>query len=155
MPASQLNPLLKDLARFKEVFDLQRDLLAFRAHNVAVQVMLADMLAEVDPDGMPWPELSELYAKWKSQHFPGNPMAVLYGVMKTEENLRGEPSVSRIGSLVRVRHGRGIQETKPRGFRTPSEAINLPARFTRSALWPRPSWAISSMTSSAARRGKE
>ena len=48
---------------------------------------------ETDPDGSPWPPLSEAYDEWKQAHFPGQPMAKLYGIMAQPEEIAGETFV--------------------------------------------------------------
>lgn len=90
MAAAQLNKLLKDLDVFSRVFDLTRDRLAYRAQEIVAEVILADMQQELDPDGSPWPALSPAYAEWKAKQVGSQPMAVLYGLMRTMENLRGQ-----------------------------------------------------------------
>lgn len=83
--------LVADLDRLENPFDLTADGLGAELAGIAAEEILANMDAETDPDGNPWPSLSAGYREWKDVVAPGAPMAVLRGVMKTIEQLRGEP----------------------------------------------------------------
>ena len=85
----RLTKILGDLDRHKQIFDLDQNGLGEALMNIDCEVILRDMDAEVDPDGKPWPPLSELYLAWKAIAAPGSPMAVLYGHMKTLAQLKG------------------------------------------------------------------
>jgi phage gpG-like protein len=52
------------------------------------------MDSELDWDGSPWPPLSEGYAAWKSEHYPGKLMAELDMIMKTPEQMIGTISIT-------------------------------------------------------------
>lgn len=94
MPSRQMNSILAALDRHVRYFDLDRNDLAEDLMDIATEEIRRSMDAETDPDGNPWPALSGDYAKWKAKHFPGNPMAVLHGVMKTDAQLRGNRNVA-------------------------------------------------------------
>lgn len=87
--SARLNKILRDLNRHKQIFDLDQNRLAESLMDIDAGVILAAMDAEVDPDGAPWAPLSELYLEFKARAAPGAPMAVLYGHMKTIEQLHG------------------------------------------------------------------
>lgn len=87
--SARLDPILRDLERHKTVFDLDRDGLGEALMDLDARLILKYMDAQEDPDGNPWPPLSEGYALWKDAAHPGNPMAVLLGHMKTEEQVKG------------------------------------------------------------------
>jgi hypothetical protein len=89
MASGRLAKILRDLERHKHIFDLDQHDLAEALMDIDVEVMLRDMDAEVAPDGTAWPRLSERYERWKARAAPGAPMAVLYGHMKTREQLEG------------------------------------------------------------------
>ena len=69
---------------------------------VATAIMI-NMDAECDPDGNPWPDLSNSYATWKATIAPGRPMGYLYGTMKTMDNLMGVAVVQ--GSQMTMTYG--------------------------------------------------
>lgn len=84
----------RDMHAYRACFDFTRDGLGHAVIDETAGAMLAMMDNEVDPEGKPWSPLSRKYAAWKSEHFPGNPMAVLYGLMKTQANIVGETRVA-------------------------------------------------------------
>jgi phage gpG-like protein len=78
------------LERHKKLFDLTEDALGRKLCKAAtdgVQECIAD---EKTPDGQAWVPLSEHYEEWKSFHYPGNPMAVLKGIMANPREVAGE-----------------------------------------------------------------
>lgn len=92
MPSSQANAILRDLQRHKELFDLTKGLGTILM-NEAAEGMFDQMNREVDPDGVPWPALSEAYAKWKAKTHPGELISELEHRMKTLEQLDGEREI--------------------------------------------------------------
>jgi hypothetical protein len=82
------------LDRHRKLFDLREGDLGRKLCKAAtdgVQECIAD---QREPDGTPWPELSTLYDEWKSFHYPGNPMAVLHGIMANPREIAGVVEVS-------------------------------------------------------------
>lgn len=87
--STRLDNVLRDLERHKTIFDLDRDGLGEALMDVDARVILKNMDRQEDFDGNPWPPLSEGYGLWKNATYPGKPMAVLLGHMKTEEQVKG------------------------------------------------------------------
>lgn len=81
--------IIADLKRLAKMFDLRRDNLGSDLLDLAAEDVLETMDRQEDPDGLPWIPLSDAYEEWKSLHFPAQPMAVLFGLMKTREQVRG------------------------------------------------------------------
>lgn len=90
MAYGDLITIAADINRLADCFHFRREGFGEALMDAAAEGILVAMDAQEDPDGNPWAPLSERYRDWKSRKFPGNPMAVLYGVMKTEENIRGQ-----------------------------------------------------------------
>lgn len=88
MASVQLNAIFRDLKRHGDVFapaDVADDLF-----DIAADAILRQMDREQDPDGGDWPPLSADYEVAKQRIAPGKPMAVLYGHMKTIEQIKGQ-----------------------------------------------------------------
>lgn len=85
----QCAAIVADLERFKSLFDFtQRDLANQCAETIAAGIF-EYMDAQVGPDNAPWIALSEKYVEWKAKAAPGEPMAVLYRLMKDPTQLYG------------------------------------------------------------------
>jgi hypothetical protein len=95
MSQRELEAIKRHLGRHAHIFDLDQHGLGDKLLDIAADAILEYMDRELDPDGNRWDELSEHYADWKGDHFPGKPMAVLHGVMKTKDNLDGERDITR------------------------------------------------------------
>lgn len=89
-----MRSILRDLDRHIHLFDLDQGDLGEDLMDVAAGVIRQDIDGQVDPDGQPWPELSDAYATWKATVAPGNPMAILYHQMIDSEQIAGERWVS-------------------------------------------------------------
>ncbi len=93
------------------------------------------MMMESDPDGNPWPKLSDSYQEWKDRVAPGELMGYLYGAMKEESNIRGVPVTS--GNQMTIAYG------------PDPVAIQHAIKFTEGGIVtgtnqpPRPFWALS------------
>src|SRR4051812_17486937 len=85
--------LLANLDRLTSPFDMT-DGLGHELTSIAAEEIHHNMDAECDDQGNPWPSLSAGYQAWKDVVAPGQPMAVLRGVMKTTEQLRGEQVIT-------------------------------------------------------------
>lgn len=81
--------IIADLQRIVRDLDFRRNNLGRDLLDMAAEEVLEGMDRQEDPDGFPWIPLSDAYDAWKSAHFPAQPMAVLYGHMKTRDNVRG------------------------------------------------------------------
>jgi hypothetical protein len=92
MPSAQANAILRDLERHKTLFNLDNGL-GVKLMDAAAEGFFDCMNRQEDPDGVPWPPLSEAYAKWKSKNYPGELMAELEHRMKTLEQLDGEREI--------------------------------------------------------------
>ena len=88
-----LPAILDDFRAIARTFDLDRHDLADRMMDIATFEILAHMDAEVDPDGVAWAPLSQKYIEYKAEIAPQAPMAVLFGVMKTWDQVAGERHV--------------------------------------------------------------
>ena len=82
------------LDRHRTLFDLQVDGLGQELCAAATDGVQACIAGEHAPDGTPWTPLSEAYEEWKSYQFPGQQMAVLYGLMADPREVAGEIDVS-------------------------------------------------------------
>ena len=98
-----MDRIIAELERMKHTFDFAFEDLGQHIAEANAAGIMAFMDAELDPGGSPWPELSERYAAWKERYYPGYPMARLYGVMKTDEQLIGSLFVS--STLLRQQYG--------------------------------------------------
>ncbi len=87
-----LQSILDDLREHDGLFDMDRNGLGESALDIAVNGVKDHFNAEVDPDGNPWPELQSDYERWKSRHFPGQPIGVQHGLMRGE--IDGERSIA-------------------------------------------------------------
>ncbi len=89
-----LTKILDDMKRQRELFHLDQGGLGAALLKAATDGVQASLLAQQTPDGQSWDDLSEDYAKWKGQHFPGKPMGKLHDVMADPVEVAGEPSIS-------------------------------------------------------------
>lgn len=81
--------IITELQRFLRDLDFRRNHLGRDLLDMAAEEILECMDRQEEPDGFPWIPLSDAYDVWKSAHFPAQPMAVLYGHLKTREQVRG------------------------------------------------------------------
>lgn len=90
---SDPKPIYDDLDAMADLFDFTKNDLGESATEIQVETVLDAMNAEVDCDGIPWADLSASYEEWKSKVAPGQPIGVLYGHMKTVDQLEGEQDI--------------------------------------------------------------
>lgn len=93
MASKQMEILLNEIASHPFIFDFNRDGWGLWLLEITANAIMEYMDAELDPDGTRWDELSEGYALWKSEHYPGKIMAELDMIMKTMEQLIGAYSI--------------------------------------------------------------
>ena len=113
--------VLTDLARHAELFDLSGGL-GDDALDTAIEGVERFFDAQTAPDGTPWPALSPGYANWKTKHFPGEPMGVLEGHLRSE--LDGERETKPHSATVTcgrseeaIEHAEYMEEGDPEGNR--------------------------------------
>jgi hypothetical protein len=75
--------ILSDLADHAVLFDLS-DGLGDDLLDIAVGGVRSQFDKQTDPNGDPWGELQSDYKRWKSQHYPGEPIGVQEGLMRDE-----------------------------------------------------------------------
>jgi hypothetical protein len=92
MPSRQASAILHDLEKHKNLFDLTLGL-GTALMNEAAEGMFDQAMKELDPDGAPWPVLSEDYAKAKAKHYPGEQIGEREHLMLTLENFDGERDI--------------------------------------------------------------
>lgn len=90
MASAQMNTILRDLGRIAHALDFDRHDLGEDLLDLTADAIRRQMDDELDPDGNRWDELSDEYAEWKARHYPGKPMAVLAGLMKSRPELEGQ-----------------------------------------------------------------
>ncbi|WP_435005157.1 hypothetical protein P12x_003051 [Tundrisphaera lichenicola] len=90
----QFDKIKAILGRHKRLFDLAEGNLGADLCKAATDGCQECLAAEQDPDGNPWPPLSGPYEEWKSFEYPGNPMALLHGVMANPREVAGEIEVA-------------------------------------------------------------
>lgn len=88
--ASDPMPIYADIDHMIGLFDFTTGGLGDKATALVSQSILDSMDAEVDCDGIPWAALSYGYEQWKTSVAPGQPIGVLWGSMKTLDQLEGE-----------------------------------------------------------------
>lgn len=85
--------ILADLARHRAALDLTGGL-----GKKLLDAQLAGQLdrfdRQVDPTGERWPELSEDYEKAKARKYPGQPIGVREGLMRSDSEMEGEPEIT-------------------------------------------------------------
>ncbi|MDR3639063.1 MAG: hypothetical protein P4L84_34985 [Isosphaeraceae bacterium] len=86
---AELTAIIAAVKQHPRTFDFTKDTLGESLCHVTAMAIIAFMGSEIDPDGNPWPELSEAYADWKSTVAAGEPMAVLYRHMRTLDQMEG------------------------------------------------------------------
>lgn len=91
---SDLAKIVDILERHRRLFDLREGGLGADLCKAATDGVQATIAAEADPDGTPWPVLSEKYAEYKSFQFPGEPIAVLHKVMADPHEVAGELDIT-------------------------------------------------------------
>jgi hypothetical protein len=87
--------ILNDFGKMASCFDLVRGNLWHDVCDLVAGCIHVQMDMELDPDGVPWADLSPTYAQWKQGVAPGRPIGELFGVMKTMTQLTGEVIVTR------------------------------------------------------------
>lgn len=96
-----------DFARHKRLFDLSNDRLGEALCKAATDGVQYTIAREESPDGAPWPALSPAYEEAKALSHPGNPMALLEGIMINPNEVAGEVIVS--GNRAVVTYGVSAQ----------------------------------------------
>lgn len=89
----QASLIVADFGRYKDLFDFTKDELSYEVAAVIAEGIYDYMAAELDPDGNPWPPLSEKYAEWKAKHFPGQDISDLHHHMRDPTQLVGSVGV--------------------------------------------------------------
>jgi hypothetical protein len=92
--SAQMDKIITELERMKLTFNLAHEDLGQHLAEANAAGIKAFMDQEIDPGGSAWPSLSFGYAYFKEMFYPGQLMAHLEGVMKTDENLIGSLWVS-------------------------------------------------------------
>jgi hypothetical protein len=126
MTPAILAAMAADARRLLEAFDFDKNGLGEALMDEAVDQFLIEMDAQVDPDGVPWPPLSEDYAEWKASAAPGEPMAVLYHLMKTPEQLAGERTIA--ADVATMTYGTSPDARDEAGFFIEGRPPGQPAR---------------------------
>lgn len=89
MPSPQMQAIIADLNRHRHIFDA--DVVGEGVLDIAAEQAYRRFDQAVDPDGNPWPALSEAYARWKAKYGLGMQMGVLTGVMAGDlEEFKGD-----------------------------------------------------------------
>jgi len=83
-----LDAILAELDRIPRWIDLEKGM-GLQLLDVATFEILESMDSETDPDGIPWAPLSDSYLTWKAEIAPQAAMGVLYGIMKTWDQVAG------------------------------------------------------------------
>jgi hypothetical protein len=82
-----------DFDIIRAMFDLDKGQLGRSLMAIATEEILVNMDMECDPDEMPWAPLSTEYHAWKRTIAPNAPMGVLYGIMKTYDQISGTQTI--------------------------------------------------------------
>lgn len=85
----EMEEIIAEVRRHPDVSDFTKDTLGASLVHIAAMAIIGQMGEEVDPDGHPWPPLSEAYAAWKAEVTGGEPMAVLFHRMRTLDEVEG------------------------------------------------------------------
>lgn len=85
----QMAAIVRKIDTLTHALDFDRAGLGDTLVAAAAEEIFRAMDQESSPVSGPWPALSPGYDAWKSAHYPGQPMAVLLGHMKTLEQLTG------------------------------------------------------------------
>jgi hypothetical protein len=91
----QAAAVVADIERMRDAFDFTKNGLDLAVAGASARGIDEQMDSQADPDGTPWEPLSERYDRWKQLTVGGLPMAELFHVMKTIEQLTGSLEVSR------------------------------------------------------------
>lgn len=81
--------ILKSLARHRTFLDFTDENSGRDLCKIATDGVQETIASQTTPDGAAWPKLSDSYEAWKSRHFPGQPMAVLHGIMADPVQVAG------------------------------------------------------------------
>lgn len=93
MASAQMEILLNEISSHPFIFDFNQEGLGDWMCEIAASAIRDYMDAETDWDGANWPDLSEAYAAWKSDHYPGLRMGELDMIMKGSDQLIGTVTV--------------------------------------------------------------
>ena len=85
----QHEKIVAELRDAEHAFDLDRNGIGTAIMAHAVDGIMWNMIQELDPDGLPWDDLSPSYEAWKKTVAPGKPIGVLHGLMRTMDQLAG------------------------------------------------------------------
>lgn len=80
----QARKILEDLDSHRDIFDMDRNDLGENLLDVAVDGVQQRFDSQTDPDGQAWPQLQSEYKRWKDKNYPGEPIGVLEGLMRSE-----------------------------------------------------------------------
>lgn len=128
------------IERHRHLFDLDRDGLGHSLCSAATSGVQRNIAGECSPDGTPWPPLSPRYAADKAFDYPGNPMAVLHGLMANPREIAGEVVVERHKATV----VEGVTELAKKEYSWFSEGdADRP---------PRPSWGFTTSSEAEAKQ---
>lgn len=94
MPITGYQDIKSDITEHRKLFMLDGDDdLGVNMLEAATDSHQRAIDTQTSPDGEPWPPLSERYEKWKSRRMPGAPMAFLFGIMASPNEVFGERHV--------------------------------------------------------------
>ena len=125
MPSAQMRAIVRDMKRHCHIFDADR--VGEEVLDIAMEQQIRNFAAAVDPDGNPWPDLSEAYFAYKQLNALTTDMGYLEFVMAAPENFRGE----RFANRTEARSVFGVDEqskAEAEWFEEGSQAQNRPPR---------------------------
>jgi hypothetical protein len=93
--SAQFHVLEREIKAHAYVFAFNRNQLGQAIMEAAAKDILRAMKLQGDPDAIPWARLTPLYKAWKQKHYPGQPISVLLGHMRTLAQLLGEQWIQR------------------------------------------------------------
>lgn len=84
-----LQSIIAEIRAHPHALDFDRHDLGENLVYIAAEAILNQMGEEIDDDGQPWAPLSELYTEAKQRIVGNEPISVLYGHMRTLDQLQG------------------------------------------------------------------
>ena len=91
--ANDAESIIDRLNRHKSIFDLNKRDLGDHLLNIAQGTTERNFNSEESPDGSPWVQLTDGYHEFKEAHWPGNPIGVRTGEMRSEIVAGGERQI--------------------------------------------------------------
>jgi hypothetical protein len=86
--------ILADVRRIAATFDMTQNGLGEDLLKAFTDGVKDTIAREESPDGTPWDQLDPKYEAYKAEHYPGQPIAFLEGLMASAEEIEGEPEVT-------------------------------------------------------------